>query len=182
MSGCHVARSLGHPFLRFVVILTGLQSVSLFALNPQKTLTQYTRSVWTQADGLPHDAVLAMAQTPDGYLWLATIEGIARFDGYEFVIFNKEHGQLPSNSVLSLAAGGPSELWIGTANGLVHYKNNKPYETFTKSNGLPDNYVTQVIRDHAGTVWLVVGSYLCRLLRCRLPALQPPHRGHFELS
>jgi ligand-binding sensor domain-containing protein len=173
MSGCHVARSPGFAFLRSVAILTGLQSLTLFALNPQKTLTQYTRTIWTQADGLPYDAVLAMAQTPDGYLWLASVEGLARFDGYEFLVFNKEHGQLPSNSVLSLAAGVSGELWIGTSSGLAHFKNNKPYETFTKSNGLPDNYVTQVVRDHTGTVWLVAGAYLCRLESGKLTRLRP---------
>ena len=172
MSGNYVA-SPGQAFLRLVTILTGLQSV-LFGLNPQKTLTQYTRTVWTQADGLPDDSVLAMAQTPDGYLWLATIEGLARFDGYEFLVFNREHGQLPSNSVLSLAAGDSGELWIGTTNGLMHYKNSKPYETFTKSNGLPDDYVTQVLRDdHSGTVWLVAGSYLCRLESGQITKFRP---------
>jgi signal transduction histidine kinase len=172
MSGCHVA-SPGLAFLRWILLFTSMQSAPLFALNPQKNLTQYTRTVWTQADGLPNDAVLAMAQTPDGYLWLATIEGLARFDGYEFVVFSTEHGQLPSNSVLSLAAGVSGEVWIGTTNGLVHYKNNKPYETFTKSNGLPDNYVTQVVRDHSGTVWLVAGSYLCRLESGQITKFRP---------
>src|ERR1700676_3870669 len=154
MSRYHAARNASLAFFQFVGIFAGLQPQSLIALNPQKSLTQYTRTVWTQANGLPHDAVLAMAQTPDGFLWLATIEGLARFDGYEFLVFNKEHGQLPSNSVFSLAAGGPGELWIGTNNGLAHYKNNQPFETFTKSNGLPDNFVSQVLRDRSGTIWM----------------------------
>jgi ligand-binding sensor domain-containing protein len=172
MPACQVARNTGFALLRYVV-LTSLVSGSLFALNPQKTLTQYTRTVWTQANGLPHDAVLAMTQTPDEYLWLATIEGVARFDGYEFLVFDKEHGQLPSNSVLSLAAGVSGELWIGTANGLAHYRGSKPYETFTKSNGLPDNYVTQVIRDHTGGVWVVVGGYLCHIESGKIGSFRP---------
>src|ERR1700726_3630739 len=69
------------------------------ALNPRRALTQYTRTVWTQEHGLPQDTIRAIAQTKDGYLWLGTDEGLARFDGYDFVVFNKENGALPSNSV-----------------------------------------------------------------------------------
>ena len=52
------------------------------ALDPHKTLTQYSRMVWTQGEGLPQDTIRAITQTPDGYLWLGTDEGLARFDGY----------------------------------------------------------------------------------------------------
>ena len=72
---------------------------SLFALDPHRTLTQYARAVWTQAQGLPQDFVQAIAQTSDGYLWLGTDEGLTRFDGYDFVTFTKEMGALPSNTV-----------------------------------------------------------------------------------
>ena len=53
------------------------------ALDPHKTLTQYSRKVWTQEHGLPQDTIRAITQTADGYLWLGTDEGLARFDGYE---------------------------------------------------------------------------------------------------
>src|SRR6202035_3444030 len=81
------------------------------ALNPGKSLTQYTRTVWTQEHGLPQDTIRAITQTSDGYLWLGTDEGLARFDGYEFIIFNKDRGDLPSNSITALAAGGDGVLW-----------------------------------------------------------------------
>jgi len=60
---------------------------------------------WTQEQGLPQDTIRAIAQTADGYLWLGTDEGLARFDGYEFVIFSKDNGDLPSNSITALSAG-----------------------------------------------------------------------------
>src|SRR4029077_150606 len=85
--------------------LSLLTPLSVLALNPGKSLTQYTRSVWTQEHGLPQDTIRAIAQTSDGYLWLGTDEGLARFDGYEFVIFKKNRGELPSNSITALAAG-----------------------------------------------------------------------------
>jgi ligand-binding sensor domain-containing protein len=61
----------------------------LAALDPRKDLTQYSASVWTQQQGLPQDAIRAITQTADGYLWLGTDEGLARFDGYEFLSFNR---------------------------------------------------------------------------------------------
>ena len=54
--------------------------------------------MWTQQQGLPQDTIRAITQTADGYLWLGTDEGLARFDGYEFVVFNRDHDNLPSNS------------------------------------------------------------------------------------
>src|SRR6516225_152199 len=88
------------------VLVAGLllASAQLPALSPQKQLSQYTRTLWTQAQGLPQDTVRAMAETQDGYLWLGTEEGLARFDGYEFLTFTKEGGQLPSNAITTLCA------------------------------------------------------------------------------
>src|ERR1700686_483545 len=88
-----------------------LTAPALFALNPHKALTQYTRAVWTQADGLPQDTIRAIAQTADGYLWLGTDEGLTRFDGYDFVTLTKDSGSLPSNSITALAAGSDGTLW-----------------------------------------------------------------------
>src|ERR1700704_1210027 len=101
-----------------------------FALNPSKSLTQYTTTVWTQEHGLPQDSIRAIAQTSDGYLWLGTDEGLARFDGYEFVTFNKDKGELPGNSITALAAGRDGELWIGAAQGLTRYQN-KQFRTYS---------------------------------------------------
>ena len=45
--------------------------------------------VWTTYDGLPDDAVIAMRQTRDGYLWLGTLHGLARFDGLRFSVYKE---------------------------------------------------------------------------------------------
>jgi len=131
-------------------------------LDPHKSVTQYARTAWTHADGLPEDTVKAIAQTKDGYLWIGTDEGLARFDGYDFVTFKKADGVLPSNSIEALATGNDGALWIGTADGLACYRAGK-FRTYTIRDGLPDNFVVSVFEDHTGTVWVASGSSLSRL-------------------
>ena len=59
------------------------------ALDPDKALHQFPHRVWQTADGLPQNAIAALAQTPDGYLWAGTWEGLVRFDGVRFTVFDK---------------------------------------------------------------------------------------------
>src|SRR4051794_1793435 len=132
-----------------------------FALDPHKRLTQFSRTTWTQMQGLPQDTIRAIAQTADGYLWLGTDEGLARFDGYEFVVFHKANGNLPSNSITALTAAADGGLWIGTSNGLVYYRD-KRFRTYTVKDGLPDDAITQLFVDRTGKLWIVAGIYLSR--------------------
>jgi len=132
-----------------------------WALDPHKALTQYSRTVWTQREGLPQDTIRAIAQTADGYLWLGTDEGLARFDGYDFAVFDKANGDLPANSITALEASAGGGLWIGTSNGLAQYRG-KQFHTFTTQQGLPDNSILALYEDHTGTLWVVAGAYLSR--------------------
>ena len=144
-----------------------LGASALAALSPTESLTQYTRTVWTQAQGLPQDTVRHIAQTQDGYLWLGTEEGLSRFDGYEFVTITKESGQLPSNFITALCASQDGGLWIGTPSGLTHYLGGY-FHTFTKKDGLGTNFVGAILEDHSGIVWLGTGGMLTRF-----------EKGHF---
>jgi ligand-binding sensor domain-containing protein/signal transduction histidine kinase len=132
-----------------------------FALNPRKVFTQYSRTVWNQQQGLPQDTITAIAETSDGYLWLGSDEGLARFDGYEFVVFDSVSGHLPSNSIKALAAGPNGLLWIGTPNGLVRLADNKS-QVYTMADGLPDKAIDELCVDHQGTLWIAAGGALAR--------------------
>src|SRR5271167_2455880 len=134
---------------------------SAWPLDPHKSITQYTRAVWTQANGLPQDNIRAIAQTIDGYLWVGTDEGLARFDGYDFVTYTKDSGVLPSNTIGALAAGHDGSLWIGTANGLVRYRGGV-FKTYTTADGLPDNAIMTLLEDEHSTLWIVAGVFLAR--------------------
>ena len=75
---------------------------------------------WETADGLPENSATAIAQSPDGYLWFGTFDGLVRFDGVKFTILNhKNTPQLPSSSIVNLHLDKRGRLWVSTYEGLV---------------------------------------------------------------
>jgi signal transduction histidine kinase/ligand-binding sensor domain-containing protein len=144
-----------------LLALAALLAPPVDALDREKLLTQYSRSLWTQQHGLPQDSVHGIAQTSDGYLWIGTAEGLARFDGYEFVSYDRDRGGLPSNSITALTATPDGSLWIGTPSGLVLHKGST-FRTFTTRDGLPDNAISAVRLDPSGNLWIAAGLFLSR--------------------
>ena len=77
---------------------------------------------WSVEAGLPQVSVTAMAQDEQGYIWLGTQGGLARFDGHQFTVFNTANTpQLLSNLVTTLYLDSNKRLWIGTVNGLSYF-------------------------------------------------------------
>jgi signal transduction histidine kinase/ligand-binding sensor domain-containing protein len=121
------------------------------ALNPSLEVSQYAHTAWTYRDGFLQGAVNAIAQTPDGYLWLATQSGVVRFDGVRTVPLPLAPGrQFPSTSVGALLAARDGTLWIGTLDGLVSWKNGQ----LTEYPSLARRTVLALLQDRAGTVWV----------------------------
>jgi signal transduction histidine kinase/ligand-binding sensor domain-containing protein len=158
--------------VKIAVIFLCLALHAAWALDPHKSLTQYSHKAWTQQDGLPQDTIRSVAQTRDGYLWIGTDEGLARFDGYEFTTFDKAHGDLPSNSITALESTTDGALWIGTPNGLTVYRGGK-FRTYTVRDGLPDNSITNLEKDHTGALWAVAGISLSRFQNGRFTNYSP---------
>ena len=120
------------------------------ALNPSLDVSQYAHTAWTYRNGFMQGAVNAIAQTPDGYLWLGTQSGVVRFDGVRAVPLPLRPGQqLPSTSVGALLAARDGTLWIGTLDGLVSWKNGQ----LTAYPALARRTVLALLQDRAGTVW-----------------------------
>src|ERR1051325_9591508 len=129
--------------LTAVAVLAVVFASRAAALNPLKRFTQYTHRQWTQAEGLPQDTVRTIVQTADGYLWIGTDEGLARFDGYRFVVFSRGPGQLPSSAITALCAASDGTLWIGTASGLSSYRSGK-FTTYGPTHGLVSSLITAI--------------------------------------
>ena len=70
---------------------------------PAAPLRDYLVDRWTTRHGLPHNSIRDIAQTPDGFLWFATWEGLVRYDGLEFTVFDRSTSQpaLPDNGAVS---------------------------------------------------------------------------------
>lgn len=128
--------------------------------------------MWTQDRGLPQDTIRAIAQTTDGYLWLGTDEGLARFDGYEFVVFDKAKGNLPDNSITALAAAADGALWIGTPSGLTEFRAGR-FLTYSTKSGLPDDAITALCTGRGGALWIVAGVHVVRFQNARFETFTP---------
>src|SRR5687768_1504386 len=80
-----------------------LSSSAALALDPTRGATQYTLSTWQTEDGLPQNTVQTITQTKDGYLWVGTQEGLVRFDGLQFTVFDRRNTpSLPHNMISTL--------------------------------------------------------------------------------
>lgn len=124
------------------------------ALDPSKALTQYQFDRWTEDDGLPQLSVSTILQTRDGFLWLGTQEGLARFDGLTFHIYDKRGSALRRNDITALYEDRSGALWIATrGGGLARLKDGK-MQTFTEQDGLPSNRITAIAEDAAGVLWI----------------------------
>jgi ligand-binding sensor domain-containing protein/signal transduction histidine kinase len=116
---------------------------------------EYSHRVWRTEDGLPQNRVQSIAQTPEGYLWVGTSEGLARFDGVRFLIFDRSNtAAITDNSIQSLEAASDGSLWIGTeGGGLLHYTGGV-FQAFGEKDGLTNGFIRATHLDHAGTLWV----------------------------
>lgn len=137
---------------------------SPFSLDPQKAITQYMHRVWEKEQGLPQNSVNTILQTHDGYIWLGTQEGLVRFDGVKFTVFNKRNTPaLKNNYIWSLCEDSSHRLWIGTNGGGLTCMQGDSGMTFTKTDGLAGNIVWCVREDHRKSIWVGTDEGLCRL-------------------
>jgi signal transduction histidine kinase/ligand-binding sensor domain-containing protein len=139
----------------FALLVTALAWIPLtvcpraFALNPALDASQYAHTAWKVAEGFSKGAIHAIAQTPDGYLWLGTEFGLVRFDGVRSVPWPLDRG-LPSSQIRSLLAARDGTLWIGTSRGLASWKNGK----LTQYAELAGQAILALVEDHEGAVWV----------------------------
>ena len=139
-----------------------LGAARLRALDPAVPLSQYGLDVWTSDSGLPQNSVSAVVQTRDGYLWLGTQEGLVRFDGVRFTIFDTRNTPALSDDwVQSLAATPDGSLWIGTVSGLVRMDRG----TFmpVRAEGLDHAVVGVLHADRSGALWAASNVGVTRL-------------------
>ncbi len=124
---------------------------------------QYQFDAWTADNGLPQNSIRGIRQTPDGYLWLATLDGLVRFDGVRFTVFNKSNSPgINSNRFESLYEGRNGDLWLRTENsGVTRYRQGH-FTTYTTRHGLTHNLVRGIAGDEAGNMWVLSGDSIAQ--------------------
>jgi signal transduction histidine kinase/ligand-binding sensor domain-containing protein len=112
--------NLSRPAYALIFLCAWLRIVEGTAagLNPQQKITQYSLTQWGHRDGLPSTSIYAIAQTPDGFLWLGTADGLVRFDGIRFLqVPLSTTGDMAFGRIQALTLGRTGALWIGTESG-----------------------------------------------------------------
>ena len=139
------------------LLLFAVCFVTAGAFAQRKSIKQYVHEVWTTENGLPQNSASSIVQTRDGYIWFATQEGLARFDGVEFRVFDRTNTkELPSSWFVRMKEDSAGGLWArptGYAPGMVRYHDGI-FTMYDTSNGLPHNRVITWENDRHGTMWL----------------------------
>jgi len=154
---CHRGRSV-RLALALIFAAMHVQSAragSAVGDNRLKPIAEYVHSVWEAADGLPENAVQAIAKTADGYLWLGTEEGLVRFDGVRFTVFDRKNtDQMKDQDIRAICVAHDGSLWFGTLTGyLVRLKDGK-FESVATKNELGGNSVGAIHEDKSGIIWI----------------------------
>ncbi|HSR98325.1 MAG TPA: two-component regulator propeller domain-containing protein [Kofleriaceae bacterium] len=106
----------------FMLVVQLLIAADALALDSTRSITQYAQTHYETRDGMPHGFANSIAQTADGYLWTGSEEGLARFDGASFRIFDRRRTEgIPTNEFTALAVDPAGTLWAGTReHGILH--------------------------------------------------------------
>ena len=110
---------------------------------------------WQIEDGLPQNSGYSIIQTHDGFIWIGTQEGLARFDGVNFVTFNRQNTPaLKSNWIRCLFEDSKNNLWIGTNGGGITVLSFGKFINIPAFKNLPDNKIRSIAESPDGTIWI----------------------------
>jgi signal transduction histidine kinase/ligand-binding sensor domain-containing protein len=141
---------------------------------------QYGYTNWTVDDGLPQNSIRGITQTPDGYIWIPTFDGLVRFDGVRFASFNRSNTKgIESNRFSSIVQGKDGELWINTDGaGLTRYHDGS-FETYGQEHGIANGTVRGITRDLASHLWILSADRIERWdnTNNRFIDVTPSHTG-----
>ena len=124
---------------------------------------QFRSTQWTAEDGLPQNSVRGIAQTSDGYLWIATLNGLARFDGVRFMVFDKSNTPgMSSTRFMAMIRGTSDELWLASEDNNAARFRLGVFEPLGARQGVAPHSVTGLTGNGRGGVWLGSGGRIMR--------------------
>ncbi|MGA2853074.1 MAG: two-component regulator propeller domain-containing protein [Verrucomicrobiota bacterium] len=140
---------------RFALVFAAIASFCF----PVAAAPNYFTRIWQVEQGLPQNKVTAVVQTRDGYLWVGTYNGLARFDGVRFTVFDEKNTrELHSRRITSLFEATDGTIWIGTESGDVSQYKDGHFSSVPLRGNWGDGKIYAITADDAGDVWLMNGA------------------------
>lgn len=157
-----------YHFLKLLMVLTlFLFGMSSYSQEPQKIrFDRYTSENVKLVRGLSQNWIYDILQDQDGYIWLGTWDGLNKFDGYDFTIYNVNDG-LSDHTITSLVEDKHGDIWLGTSKGLNRFiKKTQSFKTYEEipgdSSSLYKNRVNALLLLNDSILWLGTGGGLCK--------------------
>lgn len=131
------------------------------------TIANYAQDIrfkhLTINDGLSQNVILSMARDNDGFMWFGTKDGLNKYDGYQFVVYQNEpnnKNSLSSNYITALFKDTYGKLWVGTYDGMLHlyHKDTQIFERIplplAVSENNNDQEISTITQDQSGSIWI----------------------------
>ena len=169
------------PMIRRMLFAAGLLLCGLAGTFPARAGSPFIVKNWGTEEGLPDGEVISMVQSHDGYLWLATLHGLVRFDGNQFTLFNLNRMPgLKSDRIVFLFQDRQTNLWVGTdAGGAARVNADGKIENLSIGADGQEGRLVSACEDSSGAVWLYTAdAHLAHYLNGTLDVLNlnfPPH-------
>ncbi len=137
----------------------------LFLLfSSQTVFAQYRFDSWTTDNGLPQNGVRTITQSPDGYLWFTTFDGLVRFDGVRFTVFDKNNSNgIVNNRFVTVEAFADGSVWAGSEAGDLTVYRGGSFVSYPKEI-VPDTQIVGFIGDADGTVLFETDKSVYKLI------------------
>ncbi len=143
-----------HVFLVSILLALFILIADSFALDPNKRITQYDTRIYNTKDGLPLNSLLDVFQDSNGYIWLASQEGLIRFDGVNFELLdNQQYPGLTNNHIVDINEYENKDLWLSTEGGGLFRFNGKTFQNYNISNGLLSNSLICTATGPDKSIW-----------------------------
>ena len=138
------------------------------ATGPAPAITDLLCDVYANSEGLPQNSVESLTRTSDGYIWAATQDGLARFDGVRFQTFQAQNSPgLPQDNIHFVTGARDGSLWVGTySRGVAHLSKG----TFVPVAGLLSPVIRSILEDRNNVVWIGTRAGLNRWKNGKLTA------------
>ncbi len=151
----HVYR-VARGLLAAVIVVCGARDgIAAAPAQEERVPPRFIIDNWDTDDGLPQRSVFALVQTQDGYLWFGTLNGLVRFDGIRFTVFDENNTPgLPSSRIIHLYEDQQQNLWIGTETGGAALVKGSQVQALNLGRGSREGRLVSTCEDLSGDVWL----------------------------